>query len=55
MVISQIIKGVIFNLLGSKLPAESFSQNTEAKGAWKGYLGVIANALRNFAWNVFVF
>ncbi|XP_055328603.1 calpain clp-1-like isoform X3 [Paramacrobiotus metropolitanus] len=47
--IYKIIKGVIFNLLGSKLPEEDFNQNAENKSAWKGYLGMIAKALRNFA------
>ena len=41
----QMIKGTIFNLMGSKLPAENFQQNPEAKSAWKGYLSVIANAI----------
>ncbi|OQV14895.1 hypothetical protein BV898_10927 [Hypsibius exemplaris] len=47
--IYKTIKNVIFELLGSKLPAEDFQQNPENKSAWKGYLGAIANALRNSA------
>ncbi|GAV09702.1 hypothetical protein RvY_19195 [Ramazzottius varieornatus] len=47
--IYKIIKGTIFNLLGSKLPAENFQQNPEAQSAWKGYLGVIANALHKMS------
>ena len=34
----QTMKQVIFGLLGDKLPAQSFSQNNQAQGAWTSFL-----------------
>ncbi|OQV19755.1 hypothetical protein BV898_06294 [Hypsibius exemplaris] len=47
--IFKMLKQVIFGLLGDKLPGASFSQNSEAQGAWSKFLQLAAGAIKKQA------
>ncbi|GAV03042.1 hypothetical protein RvY_13526-2 [Ramazzottius varieornatus] len=47
--IFSMMKQVIFGLLGDKLPAQSFSQNNQAQGAWTNFLQLAAGAMKKQA------
>jgi len=47
--IFKMLKQVIFGLLSEKLPGASFSQNTEAQGAWSKFLQLAAGAIKSQA------